>query len=52
MIKIFKILFLILLVVIVFSYYGESFVLVDNNFIVNLENGSDNNFELGIIECN
>lgn len=44
MTKIFKISFLILLVVIVSSYYGENFVLADNNPIVNSENGSDNNF--------
>ena len=52
MTKIFKISFLILLVVIVSSYYGESFVLADNNPIVNSENGSDNNFESGTIERN
>lgn len=49
MTKIFKISFLILLVVIVSSYYGENFVLADNNPIVNSENGSDNNFESGTI---
>lgn len=52
MTKIFKISFLILLVVIVSSYYGENFVLADNNSIVNSENGSDNNFESGTIERN
>lgn len=52
MTKIFKISFLILLVVIVSSYYGENFVLADNNPIVNSENGSDNNFESGTIERN
>ncbi len=52
MTKIFKKSFLILLVVIVSSYYGESFVLVDNNPIVNSENGSVNNFDSGAIERN
>lgn len=45
MTKFLKYHFWILLVVIVSSYYGESFVLADNNPIVNPENGSDNNFE-------
>lgn len=52
MTKILKTSFLILLVVIVSSYYGENFVLANNNTIVNSENGSDNNFESGTIERN